>query len=118
MLNSVSIIGFVNQDIELKTTPSNTTFCSFIISNIDGYGEKQKTFRFSVVCWRKLAEIVAKFCHKGSLVAVSGQLQSKEFEKDGVKKTIVEIVANDVQFLDTKKEKEAPAQVMDEEYFV
>lgn len=104
MLNTVSIIGRVAYDIELKHTSQGISVCSFTLVNEAGYGEKKITSFFQVVAWRNLAENFSRYCGKGSLVAVTGQLQSREFDdKDGGKKRIVEIVANDIQFL-TKKE--------------
>lgn len=104
MMNRVILVGRLTRDPELRRTTAGKAVTSFSIA-IDNRGtregEKTTSF-FNVVCWNQTAENVAKYTHKGSLVGVDGRLQQRSYEKNGVKNTIVEIVAESVQFLEPK----------------
>jgi single-strand DNA-binding protein len=65
-------------------------------------GEYEADF-IPVVAWRKLAELCSQYVHKGSLVAVQGEIRTRSYEKDGIKHYVTEVLANTVKFLDSKK---------------
>lgn len=109
-MNNCSFIGRITKDIELTTTTNGVSVAKFSIAVDRKFknetGEKVTDF-FNVVVWRGLAENVAKYCHKGSKVFISGELQNRSYEdKEGNKKYITEIIANECEFLDSKKNDE------------
>ena len=102
-MNKVFLIGNLTRDPELTQTPNGASICRFDIAvnrnYTNGNGERQTDF-FHVTCWRGLAESVAKYCAKGSRVAVSGSVQIRNYEdNNGQKRTAVDIIAQDVEFL-------------------
>lgn len=105
-MNITAQIGRLGADPEVRYTPSGTPVANLSLAVEDRWNGKVTTSWLRVVCWRKLAEIVAEYTHKGSLVGVTGRLRSRQWEdKEGVKRTVVEIIANEVKFLDPAKEK-------------
>jgi len=108
MLNRVVLIGHLTKDPELRTTSNGISVTSFTIAvdrNFNNQqGEKETDF-IPVVAWRKLADTCAKYLAKGRLVAVSGRMQVRSYEgKDGLKRYITEVVADEVQFLERMEE--------------
>lgn len=106
MLNVVVLIGRLTKDPELRYTPSGKAVCQFRLAVDRGtsnpQGEKETDF-FDVVVWEKQAENCANFLSKGRLVAVNGRLQSRQYDaQDGTRRTVIEIVARDVRFLERK----------------
>ena len=102
-MNHVILIGNLTADPELRTTGSGTPVCTFRLAvsrrfaNKDG--ERQTDF-INIVAWNKLGENCSKYLTKGRQTAVSGSLQIRNYEdKDGNKRSIAEVVADDVQFL-------------------
>lgn len=101
------ILGNATKAPELRTTQSGQNVTGFSVATnrewTDKAGQKQKIAEFhNVVAWGKLAEIVAKYLTKGAKVYVEGRLQTREWEKDGVKRYTTEIVAENVILLGTK----------------
>ncbi len=100
------IIGNVTRDPELKNTPSGQSVASFsIATNLiwnDQSGQQQKKTEFhNIIAWRKLAEVCAKYLHKGSKVFIEGRLQTTDWTgNDGVKRYRTEIVAENMIMLD------------------
>lgn len=108
VLNKVVLIGRLVRDPELRYTQSGIACTSFTIavdrSFKDAQGNKQTDF-IKIICWRKLAEIVANALAKGRLVAIAGALQIRSYEaQDGSRRQAAEVVADDVRFLDKPKE--------------
>lgn len=106
MLNCVNLMGRLTKDPELRYTESNVPVISFTLAVDRGYKkEGQQNVDFlNIVAWRKTAEFVTKWFSKGQLVAVTGRLQSRSFEdKDGNKRTVTEVVADEVFFAESKK---------------
>ena len=107
-MNKVHLIGNLARDPEVRYTQSGKAVCTFSIAINDGYGENKKAYFFPVVVWNKSAEACGKSLHKGSKVAVTGKLTSRQYENsEGKKVTVVEIVADafdGVEFLDSKRQ--------------
>jgi single-strand DNA-binding protein len=107
-MNKVFEIGRLTRDPELRYTNSGKAVCTFSIAVDDGYGENKKAYFFPVVVWNKAAEACGNSLHKGSKVAVTGKLTSRQYDnKEGKKVTVFEIVADafdGVEFLDGKKQ--------------
>ncbi len=102
-MNKVFLIGNLTRDPELTETASGVQICRFSIAvtrNYAGSDGERKTDFFNCVAWRGLGESVARYAHKGNKVAVSGSIELRNYEdRDGIKRTAVDIVAQDVEFL-------------------
>lgn len=102
MLNRFIGIGRLTRDPELKYTPSGTAVAKFTLA-INRKFNRDETDFIDIVAWRGLAENCANYLGKGSMAAVEGRLQIRPYEtQDGQKRKALEIVADDVRFLDSK----------------
>jgi single-strand DNA-binding protein len=104
-LNQVFLMGNLTRDPELRQTPTGQNVTSFSLALNRAYrdssGEWQEaTDYIDIVCWGPLAERVAQYLSKGRRCLVQGRLQSRSWEQDGNKRSKVEVLANDVTFLD------------------
>lgn len=104
-MNRVFLIGNLCADPTLSETTSGVALCRFSIAVNRNYGgEDRKTDFFNVVTWRGLGENVARYAKKGNKVAVSGSIELRNYEdSQGVKRTAVDIVAQEVEFLTPKQ---------------
>jgi len=106
------LIGNVAKDPELKFTPSGIPVTSFRLATTESWKEKdgsvqEHTDWHSIVAWRGLAEIITKLVRKGSKIYIEGRLQSRSFEdKNGNKKYVVEVLADNMLILETRKHKD------------
>lgn len=104
-MNRTVLVGRMTRDPELKYTPSGVAVANFTLAinrpfkNADGNNEADF---INIVVWRKPAENTAQYTKKGSLVGVDGRLQSRRYEQDGRTVYVTEVVADSVQFLDSK----------------
>lgn len=110
-MNKVVLIGNICKDPELSETNSGVAVCRFSIAvnrrRASDDAEQQTDF-FNVTVWRGLAETVARYCKKGNKIAVTGQIQIRTYEdREGAKRTLVDVVAEEVEFLSTKSNDEA-----------
>lgn len=108
MLNRVVLMGRLVADPELKTTNTGISVTSFRIavdrSYVKAGAERQADF-FDIVAWRSSAEFVCRNFSKGSLIAVDGQLQSRQYQtKDGQNRTAIEVVADNISFTGERRE--------------
>ena len=116
MLNHIVTMGRLTHDPELRHTQSGLPVCSFSIACDRDYkgadGEKATDF-LDIVAWRQTAEFVSKYFTKGRMAVVDGRLQLRDWtDRDGNKRRSAEIVANSVNFGDSKpkdQEQAAPA---------
>ena len=106
MLNVVAIMGRLVADPELRTTPQGINVCSFRIAcdrNFARQGEQRQADFIDIVAWRSQAEFVSKYFQKGSLIAIEGSLQTRQYQdKNGNNRTAVEVVANNISFAGPK----------------
>ena len=106
MLNVVAIMGRLVADPELRTTQNGTNVCSFRIAcdrNFSRQGEQRQADFIDIVAWRQQGEFVSKYFQKGSLIAIEGALQTRQYEdRNGNKRTAVEVVANNINFAGPK----------------
>lgn len=104
-MNTVILMGRLTADPELKRTANDTAVTSFSIA-IDRPMAKEKTADFiNISAWRKTAEFITKYFRKGSMIAIHGSLQTRRYEdKEGNKRTVYEVVANNVEFCGGKNE--------------
>lgn len=114
MLNSVIVMGRMVRDPELRKTPDGIDVTSFRIAVDRDYvkpGEERQTDFFDVVAWRGVANFVCNYFRKGSLIAIHGCLQMRNYEdKNGNRRTVTEIVADKVNFCERPKRDEAPSR--------
>jgi single-strand DNA-binding protein len=104
-LNSVSIIGNVGKEAEMRFTPSGKPVTSFSVAVNSKFGETESTEWFNIVTWNKLAETCNQYLVKGQQVYVEGRLQTRTWEGDDeVKHYKTEVVANKVLFLGQRKQ--------------
>lgn len=103
-MNKVFIVGRLTRDPEVRYTQTGKAVASFSVAVDSGYGENKKADFIPVVVWDKLAEICGNNIAKGRKVLVEGRLQISNYEKDGVKHFKTDVVAQNVEFLDSKKE--------------
>lgn len=106
MLNVVAIMGRLVADPELRTTQQGTNVCTFRIACERSYtpnGQQRQADFVDIVAWGKTAEFICKFFQKGSMIAVEGRLQTRQYQdKWGSKRTAVEVVANNISFAGVK----------------
>lgn len=115
-MNEVVLIGRMTRDPELRRTATGVPVTSFTlaINRTFKSSDGQEADFIPCVVWNKVAENVERYCSKGALVAVSGRLQSRRYEdKDGKNVSVIEVVCNSVQFLETKKEDKYATPKMD-----
>ena len=110
MINRVVLVGRMTRDPELRRTPSGAAVTSFSLAINRNFssanGERQTDF-INCVIWNKAAENVERYCSKGSLVGVEGRIQSRQYDaQDGTKRTVVEVICDTVQFIETKRKEE------------
>lgn len=106
MLNRIVIIGRLTRDPELRSTSNGTPVATFTVavdrSFSNNRGEKETDF-IPVVVWRAQAESCGRYLSKGKMVAVDGRMQIRTYEaNDGSKRTVAEVVAENVRFLSPK----------------
>ena len=110
MLNHIDLMGRLTRDPELRYTGSNVPVASFRIAVDRDFGgrdgaERQTDF-IDIVAWRSTAEFVSKYFTKGSMAVVSGRLQMRDWtDRDGNKRTSAEVVADNVYFGDSKRDR-------------
>jgi single-strand DNA-binding protein len=104
-------VGRLTRDPELSyTSTNNTPLCKISIANNSNFGKEEKDTDvnyFDIVIWNKMAEICSQYLNKGSQICVTGRLNHNRFtDKDGNKRSKVEIIANNIQFLGGKRDGE------------
>lgn len=108
MLNVVAIVGRLVADPELRTTTQGHSVCSFRIACDRSYvqqGQERQADFIDIVAWRQQADFVSKYFRKGSVIAVEGSLQTRQYQdKQGSKRTAVEVVANNISFAGAKRQ--------------
>ena len=117
-MNKVIISGRTTADIELKTTPSGVSVASFTVAVDYGYGDNKQTSFLDVVAWQKQAENASKYVHKGDRIIVDGRIQTRTYESNGQKRKVTEIVANEIEFIETKRSEAAPNPAPNDANFV
>ncbi len=105
-MNKVILVGNLTRDPELTETPNGVAVCRFSIAVSRDYASSdgtRETDFFNITVWRGRAENCGKYLKKGNKVAVVGSLQNRSYEdKDGIKRTVTDVVANEVEFLTPK----------------
>ena len=108
-MNRVCLIGRLTSKPELRYTTSNIACTNITIAIDRNYGEEKKADFINFVVWRKQAENVCKYLDKGSLVVIEGRLQQNSYEdRDGNRRYKLDVVADNIQFLNTKSKDTKP----------
>lgn len=110
MFQRVELIGNLGQDVEVKTTQNNHPVCNLSVATTKrvkkGETWEPKTEWHRVVVWGLQAENCGKYLKKGSKVFIEGELETRQWEKDGQKQYTTEIIASSVKFLDPREQKD------------
>ena len=106
MFNKVTLIGRLTKDPEVRSSANNVSITHFTLAVnrnfTNSQGEREADF-IPIVAFKTLAETCGKYLNKGKLIAVSGQIQTRNYEdKNGIKQYTTEVIANEIQFLDKK----------------
>jgi single-strand DNA-binding protein len=115
-VNKVILVGNLGKDPELKYINSGQAVANFSLATNEKWKDKdgnnqEKTEWHNIVVWKKQAENCAQFLKKGRSVYIEGKIQTREWEKDGEKKYMTEIVAHHVQFLGGKDDADDGAPI-------
>jgi single-strand DNA-binding protein len=110
-MNKAILIGRLTRDPELRHTGNNIPVASFSIAINRPFtnqsGERDVDY-INIVVWRKQAENVSNYLSQGSLVAVEGRIQTRSYDaQDGTKRYVTEVIADNVQFLESKQQSQA-----------
>ena len=107
-INRVILVGNIGKDPELKTLQDGTAVAKMTLATTETYrlkdgGSQVHTDWHTIIAWRGLATIAGKYLHKGSLVYIEGKIRYRQYEsKEGAKKYVTEIVAEELLILDKK----------------
>ena len=111
-MNSVSLIGNLATDVELKEVGEEKKVATFLLA-VDRPGRDAGADFISVATWNRQAEVCAEYLAKGACVAVDGRLRTRSWEDaEGQRRTATEVVANHVQFLDARSRDETPFEAV------
>ena len=118
-MNKVILVGNLPRDPELSTTSSGISLCRLSVAvqrrYLNAEGVRGADF-FNVSVWRNQAENCHKYLRKGSKVGIVGTLQSRSYEdKDGVRRYVIDIIADDVEFLSSRPASEEPSEAVEEQ---
>lgn len=111
-MNKTVMVGYATRNATLTETSAGVKVSRFNIAvnrnYTDSNGERKTDF-FPVVAFRSLAEIVGRYVHKGSKVAVYGSFECRKYEDDDGVKAVIELIAQDIEFLDKRKDEQTDA---------
>jgi single-strand DNA-binding protein len=118
-INKVILIGHLGKDPEIRSLESGAKVASFSLATTESYKGKdgqrvEQTEWHNIVLWRGLADITEKYLKKGNLVYIEGKIRSRSYEKDGIKKYITEIIADNMTMLGGKKDSDTGASTSTE----
>ena len=109
MINSVVLVGRLTRDIELRKTQSGLSVASFTIACDRRLSQEQKNNNeqsadfINCVAWRGSADFLGQYSHKGDTVGVEGRIQTRNYDRDGQRVYVVEVLANSVNLLHSKQ---------------
>ena len=107
-MNNVNLIGNLATDVDVKDVPPDKKVASFLLA-VDRPGRDAGADFISVATWNRQAEVCAEYLSKGSRIGIGGRLRSRSWEDaDGKRRSAIEVVANSIQFLDTRVREESP----------
>lgn len=107
-MNKVILMGRITKDVELKTTPSGVSVCSFTIAVNRRFakdGQRDADF-INCVAWRNTSEFISKYFSKGRMIGIVGSLTTGRYEKDGQTHYTTDVTVDEAYFTDSKKSEE------------
>ncbi len=111
-MNSVALIGNLATDVEIRDVPPDKKVASFLLA-VDRPGKDAGADFVNISTWNRQAEVCDEFLSKGSKIAVDGRLRSRSWEdEDGKRRSAIEVVANRVEFLDSRSRDETPFEAL------
>ena len=108
-MNKAILVGRLTKDPELSTTPSGVSNCRFTIAVNRRYKNAEGGYDadfINCIAWRQQAEFLARFLAKGRMVGLVGSIQTRNYEKDGQRVYVTEVVADEISFVDSKSQGE------------
>jgi single-strand DNA-binding protein len=108
-VNKVILVGNLGKDPEVRNLENGATVANFTIATTESYkdkttGEKKDITEWhNIVLWRGLADIAAKYLHKGDMIYIEGKLRTRSWEKEGVTRYTTEIVGDNMTMLSTRR---------------
>jgi single-strand DNA-binding protein len=109
-LNSVTLMGRLTAQPELKTTQSGvsvTSFCIAVDRKYQPQGQEKKADFIDIVAWRNTAEFICKYFQKGSMIGIEGEIQTRTYtDQDGKNRKVTEILVNNASFCESKSSTE------------
>jgi single stranded DNA-binding protein (ssb) len=112
-MNTISIMGRIARDLELRTTTNGKFVLSFSVAVNERYNGEQKTIFFNCVAWGKTAEFVVQYFNKGKMIALTGKMQNNPYtDKNGNNRDKWEINVNEVFFCGDEKKQAAKSETV------
>lgn len=111
-MNKAILVGRLTKDPELSQTPNGVSNCRFTIAVNRRYKNAEGGYDadfINCIAWRQQAEFLAKFFAKGRMVGLVGSIQTRNYEKDGQRVYVTEVVADEISFVDSKSQSENSA---------
>ncbi len=116
-MNKAILIGRLTREPELRTTGNATSVCSFTLAVNRRFKNAEGNYDadfINCVAWRNHAELIYKHVGKGDMLGIVGNIQTRNYEKDGSKIYITEVVVEEIHFVGSKKETDKPAESMND----
>ena len=116
MINNVVLVGRLTKDVEIRKTQSGLSVASFTVACDRRLSQEQRNNNeqsadfISCVAWRGSADFLGNYAHKGDTVGVEGRIQTRNYDRDGQKVYVTEIIANSVSILHSTQPRQAQAQ--------
>ncbi len=113
-MNKAILVGRLTRDPELRTTGSGVSVCSFTIAINRRFRNAEGNYDadfINCVAWRQQAELIAKYFAKGRMIGVVGSIQTRNYDKDGQKVYITEVVVDEVDFVESKSQGETTTPI-------
>jgi single-strand DNA-binding protein len=117
-MNRAFLVGNLTKDPEFRKTENDVSVCTFTIAcnrRPKPNGEREADF-LNIVVWRGQADNCYRYLKKGRRVAVSGSIRTRSYDKNGERRYVTEIEADEVEFLSTKNEREDMTEVQTDDY--
>ena len=117
-INKVTLIGNLGNEPEVKTLEGNLTIAKFNLATSESYRDKEGNLKtetdwHTIIGWQKLAVFVENYLHKGSRIYLEGKIKNRSYEdKNGIKKYVTEIIAENILMLDKKPTDKADINVI------
>ena len=116
MINTVTLVGRLTKNPELQRTPNNNTVCQFTLA-VNRRKPDDPTDFVQCVAWNKSAENLCQYMSKGSLIGLTGRIQTRTYEnKQGQTVYVTEVMTNDIVFLEPRKQNNAQNQYQQPQY--